>query len=210
MKQQLILASGSPRRQQMLSSLGLKFEVCPMNVDESVRAGERAADYVERLAREKAQQAMQVVNADSPVILAADTTVEVGGTLLGKPESRQDAHRMLGLLSGTVHRVLTGVAVLSASREDVICVETRVTFRDLQPAEIDYYWETGEPKDKAGSYGLQGIGAAFVSVIDGSYSNVIGLPLVETIALVRSHGIQVLGTGDESNEQLLIQDGRHG
>lgn len=206
----LILASGSPRRQQMLTSLGLSYDVCPMNVDESVQAGEDAAAYVQRLARQKGQEAVSAFGSPGTVVLAADTTVVAGETILGKPASREDAQRMLGMLSGSIHSVLTGVAVLDQNRLDIVCVETQVTFRNLEPGEIDYYWETGEPLDKAGSYGLQGIGAAFVSEINGSYSNVIGLPLVETISLLRNRGIQVLGIGYGKDEQSLIQGGQNG
>ncbi|MDA0977478.1 MAG: Maf family protein [Proteobacteria bacterium] len=200
----LILASGSPRRRELLEQLGLKFDIRPADLDESVQPGERADRYVTRLSAEKANAGYEA----GTVVLAADTTVVLGQDILGKPVSRQDAVLMLLALSGSTHEVLTGVTVMSDLGIDTVCVRTSVKFRELGLEEIEFYWSTGEPVDKAGAYGLQGIGSVFVVSLDGSYSNVIGLPLVETIELLRRHGVACLGV--TASQPNLIKDSHHG
>ncbi len=188
----LILASGSPRRKLLLEQLGISFEIDPPDVDESVVTGEAPEAYVTRLSALKAQTV--AANQDSEaVILAADTTVVLQGNILGKPESKEHGLQMLKELSGTRHDVLTGVSIFSVSRIETFWVRTEVAFRHLGEKEIAWYWETGEPQDKAGAYGLQGAGAAFVETLKGSYSNVIGLPLSETVSILRDFSIECLG-----------------
>jgi len=188
----LILASGSPRRKLLLEQLAIIFEIDPPNVDESLVTGEAPEAYVTRLA-EKKSRAIAGKYGGEAVILAADTTVVLLGNILGKPESKEHGLQMLNELSGTRHDVLTGVSICNSSRTETFCVRTEVTFRHLGEKEIAWYWETGEPYDKAGSYGLQGAGAAFVETLAGSYSNVIGLPLSETVMMLRDFSIECLG-----------------
>lgn len=183
----LILASASPRRAALLEQLGIRFVVLPAHVDESSIGGETAADYVKRVARSKAETVNAAEGQILPV-LGADTTVVVGDQILGKPANIDDARFMLSRLSGTWHEVHTGVA-LAQQTCVVIEVTTRVKFRPLGACEIDAYWASGEPADKAGAYAVQGLGGAFVERIEGSPSNVVGLPLVETLKLLENHGI---------------------
>ena len=187
----LILASSSPRRKLLLEQLAIVFEIESPGVDESLIAGEAPEIYVARLAEKKAK-AVAGKYPSGVVIPAADTTVVLHGNILGKPESKEDGLQMLNRLSGTRHDVLTGVSICSESRTETFCVRTEVTFRHLEEKEIDWYWETGEPHDKAGSYGLQGAGASFVKTLTGSYSNVIGLPLSETVLMLRNFSIGCL------------------
>ena len=162
----LILASASPRRTDLLREAGYAFDVEPADVDESELAGEPPAAYVVRVAAMKAR----VIAARHPdeVVLAADTTVVIDGAMLAKPADDADATRMLGLLSGRTHDVLTGVVLVRAGRESSAVVGTRVRFRSLTAAEIDWYVASGEPRDKAGAYGVQGLAARFVESVDGS------------------------------------------
>jgi septum formation protein len=179
----LVLASASPRRAQLLRSVGLDPEVRPADLDEAVRRGESPARYVRRLSLDKAA----AVARPGELVLAADTTVEVGGEILGKPADEADLRRMLGLLSGITHRVHTGVSVTAptgGTRSDV--VTTEVTFVELDGPTTDWYVAHGESVDKAGGYAMQGAGAALVARVDGSVTNVIGLPLAESLALLRS------------------------
>ncbi|WP_338867300.1 Maf family protein [Myxococcus stipitatus] len=182
----LVLASGSPRRRDFLSQLGLTFTVSAADIDETPHPGEEARAYVLRLAREKAR----VVAARSPGtwVLAADTTVALGMELLGKPQSPDEARQMLSRLSGKTHDVFTGVA-LAGRHEEALAVHTRVTFRALSAAEIAWYVSTGEPVDRAGAYAIQGKGGFLVASVDGSPTNVVGLPLGETLALMERAGV---------------------
>ncbi|HVS16763.1 MAG TPA: Maf family protein [Thermoanaerobaculia bacterium] len=190
----LVLASGSPRRRELLEGLGLRFEVRPVDLDESVRDGERPGDYVERLAREKAAERC----GSDELVLAADTTVVVDGRILGKPLSRQESTAMLAELSGREHLVLTGIAV--ARREGVDAslevraevVTTGVRFAPLAAGAVRWYVDSGEGADKAGAYGIQGLGALFVESIDGNYTNVVGLPLPQLEGLVGQLGRSLL------------------
>ncbi len=175
----LVLASGSPRRRDLLAQLGLTFTVAPANVDETPRSGERPVALVRRLAAAKAAA------VDGDPVLAADTIVEVDGSTLGKPVDANDARAMLRRLSGRAHRVHTGVAVRSGERVEVDVATTIVRFAPLTPALLEWYVATGEPLDKAGAYAIQGRGGVFVEHVHGSVSNVVGLPLTTVVRLLR-------------------------
>lgn len=186
----LVLASGSPRRRALLKALGLCLNIESPDVDESPRQGESAEAYVSRVAQLKAERVLAARQATS-LLLAADTAVALGGALLGKPESNAEAKRMLKRLSGNWHRVHTGVVVWSPSvgfRRDVVTTEVR--FRRLLDAEIDRYVALHRPLDKAGAYGIQDEGAALVAEIQGSYTNVVGLPVEESLALLIAAGLE--------------------
>jgi septum formation protein len=185
----LRLASASPRRRQLLDLIGVPHVVTPADIDETPRSGEAADDYVCRLAREKSE-AVWSRQKDLPV-LAADTTVVIDETILGKPESEADAARMLKLLSGREHFVYTGVALQSQRGMRVGLSKSSVTFSLLTDAQIHAYWASGEPQGKAGAYAIQGFGAVFVANLAGSYSGVMGLPLHETATLLRNAGVPV-------------------
>ena len=173
----LILGSGSPRRAELLRQAGLDFEIIVPQIDEAPLPGEAPAEFVCRTAREKAES----LSADGPVILAADTAVVDGARILGKPADADDAAAMLRSLSGRTHEVMTGVCLRFPDRTDCFHIETRVTFRELSEEEITAYVATGEPMDKAGAYAIQGGAAKMVRRVEGSYSNVVGLPLCEVI-----------------------------
>lgn len=167
----------------MLTAAGIPFETHPADVDESLRAGESPLAYVQRVASDKAH----VISRVHPrrLILAADTAVVVDARVLGKPVDAADAHRMLRLLSGRAHDVITGLALASDSGIDVKAETTRVEFADLSDDEIRWYVATGEPMDKAGAYAIQGLASRFVTRIEGSYSNVVGLPIALVYAMVK-------------------------
>jgi len=173
LKQPLILASASPRRRELLSTLGLQFEVKSPDVDESLRAGELAKQYVERLAKMKAN----AVSQTGSIVIAADTVVVRDDVILGKPQDAEDAKAMLRSLSGRSHKVITGVCVQNSLACVVCSVGTIVAFRELHEEEVVMYVKSGEPLDKAGAYAIQGNAASMVSSIEGSYTNIVGLPL---------------------------------
>ena len=175
-----MLASRSPRRREILRQAGIPFVVRPMEVDETPCPGEAAGDYAMRIAREKAGAA---VASPGEIVLAADTTVLIHGEILGKPLDAADARRMLRLLSGQRHTVLTGICLRSASRIVEDCAETSVWFAPLSSQEIEDYAASGEPMDKAGAYAIQGLASKFIERIEGCYFNVMGLP----VALVYRH-----------------------
>lgn len=183
---ELILASASPRRRQLLSNAGYTFECDPVDVDERVHRAEHPIAYVRRLARSKARASAS--RHHGAVVLGADTSVVLRGNILGKPEDTADAVRMLTLLSGHWHDVLTGVAVARNRVMLDAVARTRVRFARLTREEVDWYVASGEPFDKAGGYGIQGLASRFVERIDGSCSNVVGLPLVEVGRLLRRLG----------------------
>jgi septum formation protein len=185
----LVLASGSPRRAALLESLGLRFSVVAPDVDESRHPGEEPDRYVERVARLKAS----VVTIRDAVVLAADTTVVHDGKVLGKPAHPAEARAMLGRLSGDVHAVYTGVAVAAGSEVTSAVARSLVHMTEMTDDEIDRYVSGGEPFDKAGAYALQGVGGMFVEAVEGSPSNVIGLPLHLAARLLRAHGFDPLG-----------------
>jgi septum formation protein len=183
----LILASGSPRRAELLRMLGLSFEVVVPRVDESWREGEPAALYAERLAREKAE-AVAAIRPDG-LVIACDTIVVLDGEILGKPRDEADAVRMLMRLAGREHRVETGIAVVAPGGRIESSVEgARVRFRPFDRTTAEEYVATGEPLDKAGAYGIQGLGAALVDLIDGDFFAVVGLPVSRMISLLRALG----------------------
>ncbi|MFC0228124.1 Maf family protein [Serratia aquatilis] len=179
----LYLASGSPRRRELLTLLGLPFEIILTHTEEQRKQGETAEEYVCRLAQDKASAGVAMAQQDWPV-LGADTIVVLNGQVLEKPQNEEHAAQMLAALSGKQHQVMTAVAI--ADRSDMLCqlVVTDVTFRNLTPQDIHEYIATGEPMDKAGAYGIQGKGGCFVRAIAGSYHAVVGLPLVETHELL--------------------------
>jgi septum formation protein len=184
------LASASPRRRQLLSQIGVTFQLLMVDVDESIAAGEDAERYVLRLARAKAAAGLARRQAAQPApVLGADTAVVAGGAILGKPADGKDAERMLGLLSARTHEVLTAVALATDDGVQSHLSRSEVTFREITPAEARSYWNTGESRDKAGAYAIQGYGAVFVSGLRGSYSGVMGLPLFETAQLLRAAGV---------------------
>lgn len=190
----LVLASSSPRRGALLARLGLTPVLRPGNVDERPRPGEPPAALASRLAHAKAlaAQRAQPPDADDEVVIGADTVVALDAVSLGKPASPGHARRMLRALAGRVHLVLTAVAVHRGTAHHLEVVTTQVRMRPLTDAEVDWYVATGEPVDKAGGYALQGAGAALVAGIEGSDTNVIGLPLAETVLLLRRVGLDVL------------------
>jgi len=187
----IILASGSPRRQALLQQIGVRFRQQVADVDETPLDNESAQDYVVRLAVAKACAVRQQSGADKAPVLGADTAVVVDGRLLGKPADLAHARDMLQLLSGRRHQVLSAVALVQ-DRQAVAASVSNVWFRALSEKDIEDYWKTGEPRDKAGAYGIQGIGAIFIERLEGSYSGVMGLPLYETARLLQDFGIQVL------------------
>jgi septum formation protein len=186
----LILASASPRRRELLQQIGVACHVKPVHISEIPQSNESPAAFVERMAREKACAGLAVAD-DTAVVLGADTVVVCDGQILGKPTDRNDALKMLLQLSGTEHQVMTAVAVTNGER--ILCqvVTTKVRFQTLTAAQCEQYWQTGEPRDKAGAYGIQGLGAVFVTEIKGSYSAVVGLPLMETASLLAAFDIPV-------------------
>lgn len=189
------LASASPRRRELLSQIGVRWVLLPTDVDEANLPGEDPAGYVDRVALAKAREAFARMPPERPApVVAADTAVVIGGQLLGKPAGEADCARMLRLLSGGVHEVFSAVAVLSARGESRAVSRTEVEFRNIDEEEIAAYWRSGEPADKAGAYGIQGLGAVFVRAIHGSYSGVMGLPLFETAALLAGHGLAPLAS----------------
>lgn len=190
----IYLASQSPRRRELLEQLGVPHRVVVPDVNERALPREAPEDYVRRLARLKAEVgAMRVLEAGLPPlpVLAADTAVVLGRRILGKPENDGEAAAMLARLSGRRHRVLSAVAVVFQGKLGLALSDTLVVFRRLEPAEIEAYVATGEPRDKAGAYGIQGRAAAFVRRIEGSHSGVVGLPLFETARLLRKVGIRI-------------------
>lgn len=193
-----MLASGSPRRAALLGRLGITPEVRPADLDESVRPGEAPADLVLRLAGAKARHVARR-DDDTEVVLAADTEVVDDDRVLGKPADDAEAAAMLRALAGRSHRVLTGLAAVRGHRLVTDLVTTHVTFRALDEREIAWYLDTGEPAGKAGGYALQGAGAVLVERIDGSDTNVIGLPLAATVTLLRRVGLDLLGAGQPTS-----------
>jgi septum formation protein len=185
----IFLASQSPRRRELLQQIGVYFELLPVDIDEAQQAGETPQACVQRLALEKARAGRALLPAGcSQPVMGADTLVVCGDAMLGKPADRAAALAMLQALSGTTHQVITAVAL--AGDHEASCLSiSDVTFRALTVAECEAYWETGEPRDKAGAYAVQGLAAVFISRLEGSYSGVMGLPLYETAALLKDFGI---------------------
>jgi septum formation protein len=178
----LVLASASPRRAELLRAAGFEFEAWAVDVDERVRPGEKPEDYVRRLAMEKSARVAQ--DFSPAVILAADTAVVIDGDILGKPKDNQDAASMLRRLSGRSHEVMTGVSLRGPGWEANRVETTTVEFSQLSVADIEWYVESGEGRDKAGAYAIQGLASRFIPRIHGSYSNVVGLPIAAVHELV--------------------------
>ncbi|WP_426235547.1 Maf family protein [Pseudomonas sp. TWP3-2] len=186
----LYLASGSPRRRELLTQIGVPFTAVNADIDETAQANEAPAAYVERLARGKAEAGRRTLVADVDcVVLGADTAVVLDGKILGKPVDEADACAMLMMLSGKEHEVLTAIALLDGARCESRVVRSLVRFRPISRDEAAAYWASGEPRDKAGGYGIQGLGAVFVAGLNGSYSAVVGLPLCESAELLGHFGI---------------------
>ncbi|CUS47443.1 MAG: septum formation protein Maf [Idiomarinaceae bacterium HL-53] len=181
---QLCLASASPRRRELLSMLPIEFTVQAVDIVEARTPGERPKEYVSRLAREKAEAGLARF-PDTTWVIGSDTIVCLGDRVFEKPNSFADFESMMHALSGKTHSVLTAVCLASRGAKFETLVQTRVEFRVLSAADIIWYWQTEEPKDKAGGYGIQGLGGRFVARIEGSYSAVVGLPLCETEALLQ-------------------------
>lgn len=191
----LILASASPRRSDLLRQIGVVFAVSPVDIDEKQLSGEEPKDFVCRLAVEKARVGfLRQLDADPGrklPVLGADTIVVCGEEVFGKPENADHAFAMLKALSGTTHCVFSAVAVCDSVKCNVVLSETRVTFRTLTIEEIATYWASGEPQGKAGAYAIQGLGGIFVTRLEGSYSGVVGLPLMETAQLLKEFAVPV-------------------
>ncbi len=191
----LYLASRSPRRRELLHQMGVDFEtlIGEVEVDETPQAGEPAAAYVERVTRAKAEYGEKIIKDRHLLvhpILAADTTLELDGEIIGKPIDARDAEHILQRLSGRTHRVLTGVAVHAPGRTEFVLSVSEVRFRVIEMDEIRHYVLTGEPMDKAGAYGIQGRAGLFVAHIAGSYTGIMGLPLCETGELLKGFGFR--------------------
>jgi septum formation protein len=200
----LILASASPRRRELLAQIGLSAQVSPANIDETPLEGESAAQYVERLALTKSGSVVETLAArassEGPFyVIGSDTSVVLDGEILGKPDGEADFERTMRRLSGRSHQVMTAFAVIkidnssSPIRQQTVSsvVTTDVCFRSLSNLEISRYWQSGEPRDKAGGYGIQGLGSIFVERITGSYSNVVGMPLNELAIVLQDLGYDV-------------------
>lgn len=198
MHRKLVLASASPRRKELLEQLGYDFSLLPVDIDETPLEGELPEAYLPRMSKSKAIEAGRQYSDLNAVILASDTSVIAAGRILGKPKGKEDFVACMQLLSGNWHQVMTSIALLdlnASSSEDHGLMEktvvTRVKFKPLSMREIEAYWHTGEPQDKAGGYGIQGKAAVFVEMIEGSYSNVVGLPLQETAELLTDNGFDI-------------------
>jgi len=190
----LILASKSPRRKELLAQLGYKFSCENADVDESILFKESAKDYVQRVAIEKAQAVFEKIttanNNTNSIILAVDTSVVVDEVILGKPIDFTDFKRMFRLLSDRAHQVLTAIVVCKNGQFKSTVIVTKVFFKAITDHEMAAYWQSGEPQDKAGGYGIQGLAGQFISQIQGSYSAVVGLPLYETVQLLSEFGLE--------------------
>lgn len=188
---EIILASGSPRRQSLLKNLGLCFSTISVNIDESFLPQESPRDAVRRLARQKAERAVPILK-ENCLLIAADTIVVLDGQVMGKPGSEEEALEMLTRLSGRCHQVITAICIRTQGGYEVEDETTRVYFRPLNKEEIKAYIASGEPADKAGAYGIQGRGGLLVQRIEGCYFNVVGLPLSRLYLMLKKHGIDLL------------------
>ena len=191
MSAQIILASASPRRQELLDQINIRHQVLPVDIDETPHENEVAEDYVQRLALQKAQAGFQLSATELPT-LGSDTVVVLDQQILGKPKNKEHAIEMLTALSAREHRVLTAVAVVNAEQTVCELSISKVRFCALTDAQILAYWHTGEAADKAGAYAIQGIAAQFIEYLQGSYSGVMGLPLMETVRVLRRFGIYAI------------------
>ncbi|WNO09576.1 nucleoside triphosphate pyrophosphatase [Teredinibacter sp. KSP-S5-2] len=185
----LCLASQSPRRRELLTQIGVRYKVVQVDVEEIRQPAESPIEYVQRLARDKSHAGFQV--GDGLPTLGADTIVEYRGKVLEKPENKSDFMAMFQLLSGQCHQVHTAICITHNNAAQVKVNSTDVYFRPIEQVEIEEYWQTGEPKDKAGGYGIQGLGGIFVDRIVGSYSSVVGLPITETAILLKEFNVPI-------------------
>lgn len=197
----MILASVSPRREELLRQLGVNFIVEAQNIAEKIGFDESPEKFVRRMANEKADSALQDRTENDIVVLAADTIVVSGYQVLGKPKDKSDGLKMLRLLSNKTHRVLSAITVATPLRRKSVISDTAVTFREISEIEAEYYWDSGEPEGKAGAYAIQGFGAVFVQSISGSYSGVMGLPLFETAQLLMEFGIHCWQPAQELSDE---------
>jgi len=197
----IILASASPRRRELLQQIGINAVVQAVDIDETRKPDEAANAFVERLAMEKAQRGFEVIQNDNSLpVLGSDTIVEIGGEVLGKPEDRSHAGEMLKQLSGKQHEVHTSVAIVTGEKQLIATSSSHVLFKKLEAAEIENYLATGEADDKAGAYAIQGIAAQFIKNINGSFSGVMGLPLYETVELLKQCGVTPLENRNTSGK----------
>jgi len=190
MTTQLILASSSPRRAELLTQLAVNYQVCHVDIDETPFKNELPLNYVQRIAAEKSAASVNLQNSELP-ILAADTTVVLNNQIMGKPENQQQAAQMLSRLSATTHQVYSAISLRGQQHWQRVNI-TDVTFRVIEPFEMAAYWKTSEPGDKAGGYAIQGLGSIFIKSIKGSFSAVMGLPLFETAELLTKQGIKII------------------
>ena len=188
--QRLILASQSPRRTALLSQIGIAHEIVVPDIDESPQINELPEAYVGRISKNKAFKVKALIGNKDVIILAADTSVVLGASILGKPENQNHAMQMMQQLSGQTHRVITSTVVVRRDEVDIRQTTTHVGFHSISSKQITDYWATGEPNGKAGGYAIQGLGAVFVKKIEGSYTNVVGLPIDVVCQQLRAHGIE--------------------
>lgn len=184
------LASQSPRRAELLQQMKINFDVISTDVDESLRQGETPKTYVARLAKEKSEAGLAQLSLTNRPVIGADTIVYASDRTLTKPKDRNQAIEFLSVLSGSQHIVYTAVAISTHQKQGFALSESIVTFREISADEMELYWQSGEPKDKAGAYAIQGLGGIFVSRIEGSYSGIMGLPIAETYQLLREFNIK--------------------
>lgn len=197
---QIVLASASPRRRELLEQIGISAMVQAVDIDESRKQGESVIGFVQRLAMEKAERGFETIhNINKLPVLGSDTIVEIDGTVLGKPRDRQQAIEMLQRLSGQIHAVHTSVAIVTVDKKIIDTSSSQVLFDELDEQAIENYVATGEADDKAGSYAIQGMAAQFVKNINGSFSGVMGLPLFETVRLLKQCGISPLKNNNKEN-----------
>lgn len=194
----LILASASPRRSEILQQIGVDFQIVPANIDETPISQESPVDYVQRMAKEKAQHVINTIADSSTPVLGADTSVVLNSKIYGKPTNQEDGMAMLAALSGNTHQVLSAVAIGNEQHCMLRLSSTDVKFRDLDLKECLKYWNTGEPVDKAGGYAIQGLGAVFVEEISGSFSGVVGLPIEQTTQLLQAFNVPIWGVSHKN------------
>ena len=194
----LILASASPRRSEILQQIGVDFQIVPANIDETPISQESPVDYVQRMAKEKAQHVINTIADSSTPVLGADTSVVLNSKIYGKPTNQEDGMAMLAALSGNTHQVLSAVAIGNKQHCMLRLSSTDVKFRDLDLKECLEYWNTGEPVDKAGGYAIQGLGAVFVEEISGSFSGVVGLPIEQTTRLLQAFNVPIWGVSHKN------------
>jgi len=200
---QVILASASPRRRELLEQIGVRAIVKSVDIDESRKPGEPVKEYVQRLAMEKAERGFSTIkNSQKLPVVGSDTIVVIDGIVLGKPEDRQQAKEMLQQLSGQKHTVLTSVAIVTEDKKVIDTSSSEVLFNKLELQEIEDYVATGETDDKAGSYAIQGLAAQFVKNLNGSFSGVMGLPLFETVQLLKQCGIDPLSNNNKNKNKI--------